>query len=82
MPTHVDLSKAAFANLLVDGKLAYIPSTRPPGAEGGTILPARHGFLCSVVDGRKKARSVTARGLTRFEGLCRRLELSCRSIKT
>lgn len=67
MPAHVDLGKAAFANLLVDGKLAYIASSRAPG---GTILPARHGFLCSVVDDRKRARSVTARGLTRFEGLC------------
>lgn len=67
MPAHVDLGKAAFANLLVDGKLAYIAPTRAPG---GTILPARHGSLCSVVDDRKRARSVTARGLTRFDGLC------------
>lgn len=79
MPAHINLSKAAFANLFVDGKLAYVPSTRPPGAEGGTILSARHGFLYNVVDGRKRARSVTARGLTRFEGVCRRTKLSCRS---
>lgn len=78
MPAHIDLSKASFADLFVDGKLAYIPSTRPPGAEGGTILSARHCFLYYVVDGRKRARSVTARGLTRFEGVCRRTKLSCR----
>lgn len=77
MPAHIDLRKASFANLFVDGKLAYIPSTRPPGAEGGTILSARHCFLCYVVDGRKRARSVTARGLTSFEGVCRRTKLSC-----
>ncbi|KAK1247987.1 hypothetical protein MKX07_000875 [Trichoderma sp. CBMAI-0711] len=68
MKPHIHLGEATFANLLVDDKLAYVPSTRPPGAEGGSVLSARHDFLYNVVGGRKRSEVGHSPGAHKVRG--------------